>query len=560
MFVVPLFLYVIMELKFIHIFGPMLVIIAFLMFGKGIINRTRGKRFRPLPAFLLMLVAVAYHLFVPREALINAYGFIHADNSTFDMLLDRVTLALMDFGIGMCIDAGYLAYKKHNAKLFWVPGVLALIISAGIYLFAALIERVADGIKDKSGYTELLVELGPDDTIDEISPLLDKYHASYTLAFEDIEAEIDASLDDEFQSPSERSNNDRNLSNYYLVHVDPDFAELLQKELTNDRENVDALEINDRVSLIPNIPAQNGALQRRPYLANDPQLPAQWFASSLAYNECHKLLKNAKVKEKAVVAIVDTGVEGEHEDIKGTFKKSKGNTDGHGHGTHCAGLAGAVTNNGLGVASLNWEGKFVDLKGYPALNRNGFGTDRSVSQAIIDAANGGADVISMSLGGPGRPSKAQGDAIRYAFKKGAIVIVAAGNSNRDAKNFSPASIPGVICVSAVDQNLNKASFSNTNTSLKMPIAAPGVDIMSSIPGSKYQKFSGTSMATPIVSGLVGLMRAFNPDMTTQQAYDMLKNTGKDVRDSHKVGKLIQPKTVIEQLTGTKGETASELTF
>lgn len=547
-----------MELKFIHIFGPVLVIIAFWMFGKGIIDRTRGKRFRPLPAFLLMLVAIAYHLFVPREALIDAYGFIHADNSTFDMLLDRVTLALMDFGIGMCIDAGYLAYKKHNAKLFWVPGILALVISAGIYLFAALIERVADGIKDKSGYSELLVELGPDDTIEEISPLLHKYHASYTLAFEDIQAEIDATLDDEFQSPSERSNDDKNLGNYYLVHVDPDFAELLERELANDRENVDALENNDRVSLIPNIPSENEALQQKPYVANDPQLASQWFAASLAYNECHTLLKSAKVKRKAVVAIVDTGVEGVHEDIKGTFKKSKGDTDGHGHGTHCAGLSGAVTNNGLGVASLNWEGKFIDLKGYPALNKSGFGTDRSVSQAIIDAANGGADVISMSLGGPGRPSKAQADAIKYAFKKGAIVIVAAGNSNRDAKNFSPASIPGVICVSAVDQNLNKASFSNTNTSLKMPIAAPGVDIMSSIPGSKYQKFSGTSMATPIVSGLVGMMRAFNPNITTEEVYLILNSTGKDIRDSRKVGKLIQPKAVLEQMLGKKSE--AELAF
>jgi len=280
-------------------------------------------------------------------------------------------------------------------------------------------------------------------------------------------------------------------------------------------------------------------------------MPAQWFASSLDYNVCHTMLQDAKPKRKAIVAIVDTGVEGDHEDIKGTFKKSKGNTDSHGHGTHCAGLAGAFTNNGLGVASLNWEGKFIDLKGYPALNRSGFGTDRSVAQAIIDAANGDADVISMSLGGPGRPSKAQSDAIKYAFKKGAIVVVAAGNSNRDAKNFSPASVPGVICVSAVDQNLNKASFSNTNMSLKMPIAAPGVDIMSSIPGSKYQKFSGTSMATPIVSGLIGMMRAFNPKMTTEDAYKILKDTGKELKDSHKVGKMIQPKVILEQMTGKK---------
>jgi thermitase len=537
-----------MELKFIHIFGPALVIIAFWMFGKGIVNRTRGKRFRPLPAFLFMLVAVVYHFIVPKSWLVEAYGFVHADSSPFDMLLDRVTIALMDFGIGMCIDAGYLAYKKHNSKLFWVPGVLALVISTAIYLFAALIDRIADEIRGTSEYTELLVELGPDDHISEVIPVLQKYQAEYTLAFPDVNPEIDATLDDAMQDPSERSPEDKNLGNYYVISVDPAFVEPLSRELRNDSENVDALEINDPVGLIEPVETDAQAQRRGPFLANDPQLPSQWFAEALAFNEAHQLLRNAKPKKKATVAIVDTGVEGDHEDLKDSFKKSKGDTDKHGHGTHCAGLAGAVTNNGKGVASLNWEGKYIDLKGYPALNRNGFGTDRSVAQAIIDAANGDADVISMSLGGPGKPSKAQSDAIRYAFKQGAIVVVAAGNSNRDAQYFSPASIPGVIVVSAVDQNLNKASFSNTNTSLKMPIAAPGVDIMSSVPGSQYRKFSGTSMATPLVSGMIGIMRSFEPNMTTEEAYELLKQTGSEVDDSYRIGKVIQPKAIIEKMT------------
>ncbi len=535
-----------MELKFTYIFGPLLVIIAFWVFGKGIVNRTRGKQFRPLPAFLLMLVAIAYRFVVSKETLVEAYSFVHADNNVFDMLLDRVTLALMDFGIGMCLDAGYLAYKKHNSKLFWVPGILALVISTIIYLFAAFIDNIADGIRDKSNHVEMLVELGPDDHIEEIVPILKKYKACYELAFKDIDARIDAGLDDEWQDKAHRSPEDKNLANYYLVRVDPHYQTLLAKELANDHENVDQLDQNNQVGLIEPL-TSNVSISPQSFLANDPQMGQQWFATSLDYNGIHNLLKQMKPKRKAIVAIVDTGVEGDHEDIKDVFKKSKGHTDGHGHGTHCAGLAGAVTNNGKGVGSLNWEGKYIEIVGFHALNKNGWGTDKSVAQAIIDAANSGADVISMSLGGPGKTTRAQRDAIRYAFQKGAIVVVAAGNSNRDAKDFTPASMPGVIVVGAVDQHLNKARFSNTNTSLKMPIAAPGVDIMSSIPGSSYQKFSGTSMATPIVSGLIGIMRSFRPDITTQQAYKILHETGKAVSDADKVGNVIQPKAVIEQL-------------
>ena len=533
-----------MSLHFTHIFGPLLVVVAFFFFGRGIINRTRGKRFRPLPAFLLLLVAMAYRFIVPREALVEAYSFVHEENGLFDMFLDRLTLALMDFGIGMCIDAGYLAKNKHNSKLFWVPGVLALILSTVIYLFAALIDRVADGIRhpDKGNQTELLLELGPDDHIREVKHILRKYHATAHCGFKHIDPKIDAQLD---------GTEKRNLSQYHVIWVDKDYAAPLVKELQNDFENVDQVAPNHRVEQLKPLPAGHTIARDGRFLANDPYLKDQWYAEVLEYNVVHQLLRKHKPKRKAVVAIVDTGVDSDHEDLKGAFKSSKGHKDEHSHGTHCAGLAGAVTNNKKGVASFNWEGTFITITGYPALNKNGWGSDRSVAQAVIDAANGGADVISMSLGGPGRPPKAQKQAIQYALKKGAIVVVAAGNSNRDARHFTPASMPGVIVVSAVGPSLHKASFSNTNTNLKMPIASPGVDIMSSIPDSKYQRYSGTSMATPIVAGLLGVMRAYKPKLSPEQAHALLHDTGKQVRDSRKIGRVIQPSSVLEKVIGAK---------
>jgi thermitase len=214
-------------------------------------------------------------------------------------------------------------------------------------------------------------------------------------------------------------------------------------------------------------------------------------------------------------------------------------------------LAGAATDNGLGVGSLNWKGQYLEITGFPALDGQGRGTLVSVAEAIVAAAQSDADVISLSLGGPSffGPPKSISDAIRYALRRRAIVVVAAGNSNTDASGFSPANIKGVIVVSAVDEQLNKAPFSNTNTRLERPIAAPGVAIMSSVPGSQYQSYNGTSMATPIVSGLVGILRSLDPDISAQQAYELLRETGREVRDSGKVGRVIQPAAAVERLLG-----------
>ncbi|NNF04503.1 MAG: S8 family serine peptidase, partial [Rhodothermales bacterium] len=258
------------------------------------------------------------------------------------------------------------------------------------------------------------------------------------------------------------------------------------------------------------------------------------------------LLKDAAPARKAVVAILDTGVDGRHEDLSGAWGSSPAGVDRHGHGSHCAGIAGAVTNNGIGIASLNWEGRFVEVRGYAALNEQGFGTIEMISQAIIDAVKDGVDVISMSLGdrAPTSPKSIR-DAVEYALANNVIVIASAGNANEDAKDHMPSNIDGVIVVSAVDENLDKARFSNTNTSLDRPITAPGVNILSLRNDGGYVEMSGTSMSTPVVSGLVGVMRSLSPDITDEEVYRILEETGRDVKNSKRIGRLIDAEAAVK---------------
>ncbi|MBX7240723.1 MAG: S8 family serine peptidase [Bacteroidia bacterium] len=509
----------------VQIVGLFLTISAFLLWGIGLVNREKGKNFRPLPAVILLLVAIGFHVllpaFVPEDKVPDLVSF-------GGKIMDQLAMVLINFGIGLLIDAGYLTAKKYqHPKVYWVPGVMALLLALGIFMLSKGWQKVSGLWEGEGSQTQasILLEIGPDDEIDEFKKVFCKYKARYEQAF-----------------PSVSLQEDEDLAQYYLVYVDTIFKNSLITELKLDTSNVDNVESNEFVKLDDPSGENKFETGTASYSANDPYLNRQWFAEQLQYEEVYLMLKNKTPKRKAKVAILDTGVDKNHEDINSTFGDSPATEDNHGHGTHCAGLAGAVTNNRKGIGSLNWEGKFIELKGYAALGTDGSGSYETIAQAIVDAAKEGADVISMSLGGPapfGAP-KVLKDAVKFALKKNAIVVVAAGNSNMDARFYSPANIPGVICVAATDENGNRASFSNTNTSLKMPIAAPGTNIFSSIPGSQYTSFNGTSMATPIVSGLVGIMRSFNPDLKAEDAYQLLKSKGKAGGNAGETGNLIQP--------------------
>ncbi len=249
-----------------------------------------------------------------------------------------------------------------------------------------------------------------------------------------------------------------------------------------------------------------------------------------------------------ILAIVDTGIDNTHPGLTNKILRDASGIvgysafvgarndakDDHGHGTHCAGIAASQINNGVGVAGISgWSGQagvtdttYTKLMPVKVLDNNGSGTDATVADGITWAANNGARVISMSLGGGGSVTLA--NAVQYAWSKGCVIVAAAGNSA--TSNFSyPGAYPNVISVAATDSSDKLASFSNYGS--WVTVAAPGVNIYSTLPtyaatagfGQNYGYLSGTSMATPLVAGEAALMLAQNSALTNAQVSNLIKS-------------------------------------
>lgn len=381
---------------------------------------------------------------------------------------------------------------------------------------------------------ELLIELGENYQLDQLAELQEKYNLDIQRAF--------------FPASAEQTE----LDDYYVVNI-PSEQEAKLRQIKRDFRKtglIDWLEENETVNVSP-LPSKGNRTIKEKFGINDPGIAQLWAFEQMKMDELYTLIQKEKIqpKKKALIAILDTGVDAKHEDISANYKslKSKHDNDPRGHGTHCAGIAAAVSNNGKGVASFSQNNEFVEVASIKVLNSMGMGTQKSIIDGIIEAADSGADIISMSLGGRSNQAKqtAYKKAVKYANQKGAIVVAAAGNSNRNAKEFSPVNAPGVIGVSAVDVELNRAVFSNYVQDIEMGIAAPGVDIYSTIPGNKYATYNGTSMATPYVSGLLGLMKSINPDLTTKEAHVILKTSGVKTKATKETGQFIQPAMAVK---------------
>ncbi len=207
------------------------------------------------------------------------------------------------------------------------------------------------------------------------------------------------------------------------------------------------------------------------------------------------------------IAIVDTGVQYDHPDLSGKVVRGYDYVDndwdpydGNGHGTHAAGIAAAITNNTRGIAGMAPDAKIYAVR---VLDDSGSGTLQNVANGIIHAADNGADVISLSLGSP-NDSITLKEAVDYAWSKGVVVVAAAGNDGSSQPTY-PAYYSNAIAVAATDSDESKASFSNYGS--WVDVAAPGVNIYSTYTDNSYASLSGTSMATPHVAGLAGLLDA-----------------------------------------------------
>jgi subtilisin family serine protease len=250
-----------------------------------------------------------------------------------------------------------------------------------------------------------------------------------------------------------------------------------------------------------------------------------------------------------VVAVIDTGVDYNHVDLVDNRWVNEGEIpsngidddgngyiddvygydfaygdsdpmDGHSHGTHCSGTIGGVGNNSIGVAGVSHAVRIMAVK---FLDDWGSGYTDDAIDSIIYAVDNGAQILSNSWGGGGF-SQGLEDAISYANDHNVLFVAAAGNeySNNDVYPNYPSNyeVPNVLAVAATDHDDDKPSWSNYGLTT-VDLGAPGVDILSTVPGDGYDHFSGTSMATPHVSGAAALIKGYNPNLSALELKSIL---------------------------------------
>ncbi len=283
------------------------------------------------------------------------------------------------------------------------------------------------------------------------------------------------------------------------------------------------------------------------FTPDDPELSRQWALDTVNAYQAWDITRGT---HDVVVAVLDTGIDWNHDDLGANMWSNEEGYHGynfiadnwypmddniHGydddgewleniytyHGTHVAGVIGAVANNALGMAGMAQ----VQLVAVKVMNESGEGTDALVADGIewsVDVVH--ADIIVMSLGVDGE-SMALRRAVDHASDEGVVMVAASGNDGTSVVSY-PAAYGPVIAVGATDSTDRRASFSNYGTNLD--IMAPGVSIYSTRGGDSYQLLSGTSAAAPHVAGVAALMMSVNPALSPLEIGDVLNQTATDI--------------------------------
>lgn len=297
------------------------------------------------------------------------------------------------------------------------------------------------------------------------------------------------------------------------------------------------------------------------YHPNDSMLGQQYYLDNVRAFSAWDVINTANLpdSQQVVIGIIDTGVDFYHPDLMDNLfinpgedgldkdfnsKRANGIDDdgngyiddwrgwdfvsatgaggdnlplpGHYHGTHVAGICAAVQNNVGGIAGTAIRAKYLPVKiGKDDSNSR---TIESGMDGILYAAVMGCDVINCSWGGTGF-SKAAQEVVWSATDMGSLIVAAAGNNGQDAE-FYPAAYDGVISVSATDMGDTATSFTNYNFSVD--VAAPGYRILSTLPNDNYDSWNGTSMASPVASGVAAMIRLMKPELTAIEAGEVLK--------------------------------------
>ncbi|HZK66065.1 MAG TPA: S8 family peptidase, partial [Chloroflexota bacterium] len=258
------------------------------------------------------------------------------------------------------------------------------------------------------------------------------------------------------------------------------------------------------------------------------------FQWNLRQMQMEKAWEISTGSQEVLVAVLDTGIDRSHPDLEGKLLPGRdmlnddsNPEDDSGHGTHKAGVVGALSNNGTGVAGISWGARILPVK---VLNSSGVGPDSVIARGITYAADEGARVINMSFGSS-TSSQLLADAVRYATQKGSLLVAAAGNTARvDNAVIYPAAYPQVLAVAATDENDEVADFSQHHS--YVGISAPGVHIVSTFwrdaGYGSYVSSSGTSDAAPHVSGLAALIWSVNPGLSPAQVKKIIQDTADDL--------------------------------
>lgn len=333
----------------------------------------------------------------------------------------------------------------------------------------------------------------------------------------------------------------------FLVNVAPD---------TDVKSMVDDLKMDPSVE-----DAQVDYYARTMANPNDTFFNGLW---GLKMINCDKAWDLMKGSAEVVIAIVDTGVDLTHPDLKekllpgfdmvnvadvppeegcvweGDYTTRDDNPDDeNGHGTHCAGIAAGIPDNGQGIAGVAWNCRILPVRVLANLRCTeggesyvtGSGVFSDIADGIIWAADHAASVISLSLGGYVEKSQPEPEpmksALDYALAKGCVIAAAMGNDGANLDDEEVYNYPSrygkLIAVGAVSKNGKRANFSNFGDYKQ--VMAPGVGILSTYFGSRYEPLDGTSMATPFVAGLAALIKSANPRLTPAEVIDLIRQTG-----------------------------------
>ncbi len=317
-----------------------------------------------------------------------------------------------------------------------------------------------------------------------------------------------------------------------VVRVDPVLEFVLVRAESRDR----------LVQSLCGMPASDVAIRyvepdcvmRATRLPDDPMfLQYQWDKWVMYADKAWDILSGATGIK---VAVVDNGVDYSHPDLAAAFvpgnlgydfvandddpRPDQPNLPEAFHGTHVAGIIAAGIDNRIGVAG--WAQ--IQLLGVKVLSDSGTGNTSSLASGIRWAADNGARVVNMSLGGSSAPTVLV-DACQYAVGRNVLLVAASGNEGSQSVNY-PAALNECAAVGALDRQSIVASFSNRGAQLEL--TAPGVDVASTAPGGIFVSASGTSMATPEVAGVAALLFAYDPALTANEVRGLLAASGIDL--------------------------------